>query len=415
MDLARALAKRSVMPCLGGLMDRAAVWGTDSPLPEVSPVCWTSMFSGQGPGGHGVFGFGEALANSYAVLPVDSGAVTTPRLWDLASRAGLKSVVLNVPLTYPARPLNGVMVSGFVTPELSRGVHPMEMLPRLKALGYRPEAELEAGVTDAAALLADVDAALAVRLELFNQMLDEPWDCYVGVITDSDRVNHFAWPALWQEDHPLARAALSVYRRMDDFIGQVAERFGAEIESGQTTLLIAADHSFGPIRSEVYMNRWLIEQGYLCLEGAPPQERILPATSALALDPGRVYLHWQGRFPGGWLQPGARAEELMGRIARGLMELSWQGQPVISQVHWGRELYQGPQAVRGPDLVAEAAPGFSLRGGLDKPAVFGTSHLTGAHRPSGALALCLPRPAERPATVAGLFGLMAKSLDLTSI
>ncbi|MCA1906670.1 MAG: alkaline phosphatase family protein [Desulfarculus sp.] len=428
LDLARHLVRIGVTPHLGELMDRAGAWATNSPLPEVSPVCWTSLFSGQGPGWHGVFGFGEPAPGSYLVRPVDSGAVRVPRLWDRLSRSGGRSVVLNVPLTYPATPLNGIMVSGFVAPELTRAVHPPEMLSQIQAMGYRPESDLDRAVSDPAALTPDLLAALEVRLELFERMMAQPWDLCVAVFTETDRINHFLWPALGDDAHPLAEAARRAYRRIDDFLGQVWRKYAPAIASGQVVLMLAADHAFGPIVSEVYLNPWLREQGLLIAEGwqaGPGHERILPASQALALDPGRIYLHWAGRFPGGRLTPGPAAEQLRGRIRAGLLGLRFRrlgrgpdGRPAlveeapIAAVHDGRQLYHGPQAHLAPDLVAVAAPGYSLRAGMARTGVFGLSHLTGTHRPEGALALVLPPPRSQPANLAGLYRLMATALGL---
>jgi predicted AlkP superfamily phosphohydrolase/phosphomutase len=424
LDLAASLAGRGVTPRLGELLARGAAWPTRSPLPEVSPVCWSSRFSGLGPGGHGIYGFAAPRPGSYAITPADSTMVRAPRIWDLAGEAGLSSTVLNVPLTFPAAPIRGSMVSGFVTPDLARGVHPPGLLPRLEAMGYRPEAGLDAGREDPAALLADISRTLAVRLELFSQMLDQDWDLYVAVISDSDRVNHFAWPALHDGGHPLAEAALGVYRQIDEFLDLVWRRFAGEIAAGEAALMIAADHSFGPIVSEVYLNQWLMAEGYLFIEGAPPAERILPATKALALDPGRIYLHTAGRFPQGRVSPGAEAEALAGEIAAKLAALNFarvkqtESGPLIGQerpiakVHRGRDIYAGPYADAAPELVAEAAPGYSLRGGLDRAGVFGLSHLSGTHRPTGALALMLPAPREKPERIEGLFGLMTEVLGL---
>lgn len=121
LDLARSLADRGVMPNLGRMMHAGRAWSTASPLPEVSPVCWTSMFSGTDPGEHGIFGFGEYDLARGGVRPVDSSHVRAERLWERLSRLGRRSVVLNVPLTFPAKEIHGVMVSGFVTPDLNRG------------------------------------------------------------------------------------------------------------------------------------------------------------------------------------------------------------------------------------------------------------------------------------------------------
>lgn len=428
LDLARELARRRVMPHLGRLMELGSAWGAESPLPEVSPVCWTSLFSGAEPGEHGVYGFGVPVPGAYRVRPVEAGDVAAPRLWEELSGLGRASVVLNVPLTYPAQAIRGAMVSGFVAPELTRAVHPPGLLPRLAALGYRPEADLEAGVEDPAALVADLGRAIEARAALFRQLWEADWDLYVAVFTDSDRVNHFLWPALWEPGHPLAGPALDLYRAMDNFLGELWRRFGPEVEAGRAALVIAADHAFGPIRSEVYLNPWLRRQGFLRVEGwelGPGREHILPGSLALALDPGRLYLHWAGRFPGGRLTPGPAAEEALRALRQGLLDLRFSrvgiqdGRPVVSQeapvsqVHLGRELYHGPQAHLAPDLVAVAAPGYSLRAGLGRENVFGLSHLTGSHRPQGALACCLPPPAgPMPSRVSGLHGLMRAILGL---
>lgn len=426
LDLAGELASRGVMPNLGRLMQAGQAWPTRSPLPEVSPVCWTSMFSGVGPGEHGVFGFGQVDPGTYQVRPVDSSAVQAPRLWDQLSNAGRRSVVLNVPLTYPATPIKGAMVSGFVAPELSRAVQPPQLLPRLEALGYRPEADLDKGRDDVAALAADVSRALETRLAMFREMWREDWDFFCAVITDTDRINHFLWPALWEPDHPQAQAALAIYKQVDDFIGWLWQEIGPQVESGQAALLLAADHSFGPIRSEVYLNPWLMEQGYLQIEGGAGAERILPQTKALALDPGRIYLHYVGRFPGGCLEYGPEAASLRQEIASQLLAMTYQqitrqGSEIstetlhpVARVYTREELYQGTQAQQGPDLVALASPGFSLRAGLDRGSVFGLSHLSGTHRNEGALALWLGQGniPDLPHNIEDLYPLMTGWLDM---
>ena len=426
LDLARSLASRGVMPHLARLLEKGRVWGLDSPLPEVSPVCWTSLFSGQGPGRHGVFGFAHPQPGAYRVEPVDSSAVRVPRLWEELSQTGRPSVVLNVPLTYPARPLEGIMVSGFVAPELTQAVHPPSLLPLLQQMGYEPETDLDQGIEDPAALLAGLRATLATRLELFQRLLDSPWDLWVGVITDSDRVNHFLWPALHEPGHALAAEALGLYTMMDDFVGLLWDRFGPQVEEGRLAFLVAADHAFGPIRSEVYLNPWLQEQGWLAVEGLPGSERILPASQALALDPGRIYLHRCPLFPGGADYSPQQAQALASTMAARLRELTYtqvemtpQGPrletvPVIAQVHLGAELYEGPQAHWAPDLVAQAAPGFSLRAGLGRGAVFGHNHLTGTHAPKNALALWLgpPPPQEAPRDISQLHAMMSWALNL---
>jgi predicted AlkP superfamily phosphohydrolase/phosphomutase len=417
LELAVRLAGQGVMPNLAGLLEKGRAWEVTSPLPEVSPVCWTSLFSGQEPGVHGIFGFGLPEPGSYEVRPAHGNMVRCPRLWDRVSQAGRAAAVLNVPLTYPARPLKGVMVSGFVTPDLERGVYPSSFRHHLEEMGYRPEADLDLGQTQPQALIQDLMQVLDARIDLFTRMLSQPWDLYVAVITETDRVNHFFWPVLNQPDPSLSELVLAVYRRIDEYLGVVEQMVAPQIKSGDLAWLLVADHGFGPIKSEVYLNPWLQSRGYLHVQGEPGQERILPQTQALALDPGRIYLHWAGRFPGGRLRPGSEAEKTLEGIRAELSALDLNGEGLVAKVHRGRDLYSGPQAALAPDLVVEASWGFSMRAGLGKSGIWGKSHLTGTHRPQGAMASWLGGglTQDAPEHLTGLYSLMADWLGVDRV
>src|SRR3970282_1216427 len=78
---------------------------------------WSCMMSSRTPGDLGVYGFRNRSDHSYEGLFIANGtAVKEPRLWGPARRSGKRSIVLGVPGTYPPRPLNGVMVTCFLTP-----------------------------------------------------------------------------------------------------------------------------------------------------------------------------------------------------------------------------------------------------------------------------------------------------------
>ena len=401
------------MPALGRLLERGAAWPVKSPLPEMSPVCWGTMFSGLEPGEHGVFGFGMPSPGRYRVQPVDSFGFQGDRLWDLATRRGLYSLVLNVPLTYPASPVNGVMLSGFVAPDLRRGVFPAALYHRLAGLGYRAEADAELGRDQPEALIRDLEAVLTARLTVFRELFARPWDLFIGVFTETDRINHFLWEAVQDASHPLAPELARLHGMMDLFIAEAHQALAGEIASGQTALMVVSDHSFGPIQSEVYLNPWLREQGFLRVG---PGDEILAGTTALALDPGRIHLHHGRIFPRGGAFTPAEEDRLCAELGRGLTALETpDGSRPIARVLRGGELYRGARTALAPDLLALAAPGFSLRAGMGQSAVFGQGHLQGVHRPEGALALWLGgEPAARPERMSGLMDLMTGWLGIDS-
>lgn len=74
------------------------------------------MMTGYSPAKTGIYTFGHWNRESREFLPVDASDISPPAVWDIASLAGLKNAVINVPMTYPVHEVNGIMVSGLMTP-----------------------------------------------------------------------------------------------------------------------------------------------------------------------------------------------------------------------------------------------------------------------------------------------------------
>jgi predicted AlkP superfamily phosphohydrolase/phosphomutase len=85
-----------------------------------SPPAWTTMMTGYVPERTGIYTFGKWNPQAAEFVAFSSLDVEVPWIWDIASAAGRRVGVTNVPLTYPARPVNGIMVSGLMTPIIYR-------------------------------------------------------------------------------------------------------------------------------------------------------------------------------------------------------------------------------------------------------------------------------------------------------
>lgn len=104
--------------------------------PAQTPVAWSSFATGLNPGGHGVFDFLRRDPSTYLpelslsryeqrsrFLPPE--AVNMRRgaaLWDRLSEAGVPSVVLRCPGSYPPADVNGRILSGMGVPDLRGGL-----------------------------------------------------------------------------------------------------------------------------------------------------------------------------------------------------------------------------------------------------------------------------------------------------
>jgi predicted AlkP superfamily phosphohydrolase/phosphomutase len=117
------LVERGVLPNVARLRREGAYATLRSVQSYVSPPAWTSMLTGYLPAKSGIYSFGAFDRGLNDFVSVRSADVLVPFVWEAASRVGLKTAVVNVPMTYPVYPVNGIMASGLLTPiDLGRAV-----------------------------------------------------------------------------------------------------------------------------------------------------------------------------------------------------------------------------------------------------------------------------------------------------
>jgi predicted AlkP superfamily phosphohydrolase/phosphomutase len=313
--------------------------------------------------------------------------VACPTVFERLGERGLVSRAVNLPNTYPARPLRGMLIAGFVAPELRGAAYPPFLADKLFEAGYKLEADTSRGRADLEYLLGELRATLNSRLAALDMLWpDLAWDLFVQVFTETDRLFHFHMDAVLHADHPDHLACMRFLADWDHALGRFLARYDAL--PGPKRLLVLADHGFTELKTEVSLNTWLMRAGLLSLSGTPDDEwdasRITPKSKAFALDPGRIYLHERGRFARGQVEPAER-EGLLSRVADGLMALEYEGEPVLKAVHRGADAYPGATSDQCPDLVVEARPGFDLKAKFDRENIFGLHGRTGTHTVDGAI------------------------------
>lgn len=124
-------------------LKREGAWGTLRSVDcYFSPPAWTTMMTGYRPERTGIYTFGKWIPEDAEFLAFSSSDVEVPWIWDIASAAGRRVGVTNVPLTYPAQPVNGIMVSGLMTPIVYRELDARRVI-RFEALVGRFDAVLD--------------------------------------------------------------------------------------------------------------------------------------------------------------------------------------------------------------------------------------------------------------------------------
>jgi predicted AlkP superfamily phosphohydrolase/phosphomutase len=345
-------------------------------LPDISSVSWTSFMTGVNPAEHGIFGFTQLMPASYNLYFPNSRHIKAPTFWQTLRKEGKmeNTVILNIPNTYPAFPIQGLLVSGFIAVDFNKAVYPPSRIPRLKKMNYIIDVDLMKAREDKEGFYKDLMDSLTIREETSLTLLrEEPWDIFVLCATETDRLHHFFM------DQKGGALFSAFYERLDHLISTIY--MAAREKAGDELLfLMLSDHGFVPLKKEVNLNAYLQDTGLLRLdESKEYYERIAPGTSAFAMDPGRIYLHSKDRFPHGHIK---KEEEraLRERLKELFSKLTDDdGSKPIQQIYEKEEIYRGPFIGDAPDLVLIARDGYDLKGNLRKRNVFGHDVFTGMH------------------------------------
>ncbi len=394
------------LPNLAAMMREGTTGPLKSTLPPNSSLAWTSFQTGVHPGKHGIFFFREQRPGTYHRPVVSWDSVQAPSIWRLASDAGKKVCVITVPLTFPVEDVNGCMVGGLLTPDRhSDFIHPPELRQELEAAVGDVPADNEpemlfhtAGEDEAVASLYHVIEQITRIGEYVLDRYDP--DLFAIVYRQVDLASHQAWcyqDPEWQAKNPgkwESRAELlaQVYEAVDAAFGRIRDK--AKTLDGEVAFGTCSDHGFGRITYRYYMNKWLVDQGYLVLKGGvgwqrfrlwaqrkwqgllrrtgllkamtrrgrklPSQEQIIHdmidwsktrAYSSFSGGEDIVLINLKGRQPEGIVEPGEEYERLRDEIIEKLPGMrAPDGARIISQAFRREELWEGPQLHVAPDI-----------------------------------------------------------------
>jgi predicted AlkP superfamily phosphohydrolase/phosphomutase len=345
-------------------------------LPEISSVSWASFMTGENPGVHGIFGFTDLKPNSYALTFPNSSAIRVPTFWNSLQREGKlgRSVILNVPSTYPAIPLNGILVSGFVAIDFNRAVYPPSCIPLLKNMNYVIDVDMQKATDNPEGFYRDLCDSLSVREKAAAHLFDTADnDLFLFCITETDRLHHFFF------DRSGTDLFKEFYSKVDGIIARLLSR-AREKWGDDMFFMVLSDHGFTDLATEVNLNAFLADRGILKIDRTKEfYEKIGSGTRAFAMDPGRIYVHRKDRYPLGHIA-GDAVEAVKTDLKALFSSLSdADGRPVIRHIFDGKDIYRGPMASQGPDLILIPHNGYDLKGNMRKEQVFTKDRFTGMH------------------------------------
>ena len=417
LGLLKRLAQEGHMPFFSSLIRQGVCGELRSISPPSTPPAWTTFMTGKNPGKHGVFDFFSYKNDLTPPRVVNSTFIRSATLWSILSEAGKRIGVVNVPMTYPPQPVNGVMMTGLLTPSTDlEFCYPASLYGELRReLGeFLIEVPWRDYVPERIPELFDALAHCSRQREKYVRalMLREPWDFFMVVFSETDSLQHALWSFLDQNDArhadmEIQKRAQGYFRLLDGILEELCSLAGQD-----TRIFFMSDHGIGPLLKWVHMNTWLQCLGLLSLDPkrllamrgvkwfAEAVMRLdrhgwrkkLPFVPKASSDPASILrcIRWnrtkafvalsgeqgirinlRGREPHGIVSPGREYEELRDQI---LMELRRLRDPETGEVvgtfaRRREEVYAGQFMEQAPDIVfllgegryvGDAFPGYPI-------------------------------------------------------
>ncbi|MCP5099306.1 MAG: hypothetical protein GY943_27450 [Chloroflexi bacterium] len=459
-DIIQPLSQAGRLPNLTQLMNEGAWGALESTIPPITPTAWTTVFTGKNPGKHGIYDFQELDRQTYGQRPVHIDRHREKTIWDLLGEKDIPSIVVDVPFTYPPRPLTGLMITGYGTPRTpgTQFTYPPTLRDSLP-----PELQSELRVAlprhdfdRSRAFLDEWDEIMNGRSHLLHYLITQrEWRFFFSVFSITDNLAHVFWTYV-DPNHPnyhrsegaeYREAFYKAYEQCDALLGKMMEWAGAN-----TTTLIMSDHGFGSVYPRQYLFRRLAEENYLTYQGAkgvplsnqllklamrvytsmpflrewiknlrPGGQKalkstlsrtgMLPDNSAIDFTKTKIlpsnfglqlWLNREDRFAQGMVSE-EKTAVLMQTLTDYLLadRNPATGESIIRNVYKGADMYHGPETALAPDLVIENRNFFQPDKTFDKA----NPQIEGSHTHDGIF--LAHGTAVQPGTING-----ARLLDL---
>ena len=247
------------LPTLKRIMENG-VWGDlESCIYYFTSPAWKCYSTGKNPGKFGVFGYVNFDRNAKKTSLNFSTSFKSEDFWDILGRYGYKCGIVNTPLTYPPKKINGVLIAGFPGLE-DKYTYPPELEKELKKYDYRVSHIGSLSYGDQA--LSEIRGLIEKRFLVSADLLDKfRFDFFQVVIFYIDKIHHDYWKPM-EENDPIYGHVIQVFWEYID--KEIAKLL--DLVDDDCYIFIISDHGFTTLKGVIKLNEWLKEKGYLYLK-----------------------------------------------------------------------------------------------------------------------------------------------------
>jgi predicted AlkP superfamily phosphohydrolase/phosphomutase len=360
-----------------------------STTPPLTAPAWVSFQTSVNPGKHGVFGFLDYRRNKANPTVFDSKDIKQDKLWEILGNQSFKSLVINMPMTYPLKRMDGILVSSFLTPPGEKFVYPkryQKVLDRIdykvdllieKKYGWLPERRLSAkerkNYLEKLILLAEK------RVKAFKILSSKDSFSFLFLLfKETDLAQHLFWGQ---------KELADFYENLDALLEEIFNYYYKNFK-GEKSFILISDHGFhATADTEFVPYQWLRENSFLRDEGSGRELwRKMSAINKTLKKSGitPTQLEFFRRLKNKLLSKGMRDEvkkegvlvtpeglylfgesinqrqTTVNNIIKLLKKLRYKNKPVFRLVEKSSKIYWGPYSELGPDIAWMPEESFSI-------------------------------------------------------
>ena len=352
------------LPNIKKMMDNGIFATLESCHPPITVPAWMVMMSSKTPGKLGIYGFRHRKGFSYNEgWLANSQTMREPKIWDFLSQQDKKVCLVGVPLTYPPVPVNGCLVSCFLTPKGNKGfTYPPELAEEIdKITDGKYLFDVAFRTDDRDMILDKIYQMTENRFKVVKHLMStKEWDYLMFVEIGVDRLHHMFWK-YYDKSHPrytahdtYSKAIPEYYKYLDGKIGELLA-----MVDNDTYVLVVSDHGTASMKGAFCINEWLIKEGYLVLKKYPDSitdfdkcEVDWEKTTAWGWGGyhGRIFLNIKGREANGQI-PMNKYNEFRDTMRSRLSNIMGpQGEKFDNKIFYPEELYEYSNGSK-PDIM----------------------------------------------------------------
>jgi len=328
---------RDELPNLRRLMEHGVYARMESSHPPITIPAWMVMVTGKSMGRLGLYGFRHRKPGTYNDIWIASSfSVKEKTVWDILGENGKKVIVVGVPPTYPPKPVNGYLISCFITPSTEKDyTYPRELKDEIERLVGEYIIDVQFRTEERDKLLKQLYEMTEKRFRVIEYLMTtKPWDFLMFVEIGVDRIQHAFWK-FFDKNHHLYVPGNKYENAIRDYYKFIDEKVGGLLKhiDDETVVIVVSDHGAKRMKGAFCINEWLIKKGYLVLKKKP--EKVISLEG--------VEVDWSRTRAWGWGGYHARIFiNVKGREPQGVV-------PPEEYESFRRKLIEELKSIRGPN------------------------------------------------------------------